>query len=73
MAYRNRARDPYWLTAKFNSVCGKPGCNQPIKRGERAFYYPNTKTILADSCGHAGAASADFESHAFDDDNNGSM
>ena len=75
MAYRNsaRGRDPYWLTAKFESTCGKPGCQHVIKRGDQAFYYPNTRTILAVPCGHAEAASADFESHAFDDDNNGCM
>ena len=75
MSYRNvrAGRDPYWLTAKFEGTCGKAGCNHPIHRGERAFYYPNTKTILAMPCGHADAASADLESHRFDDDNNFAM
>lgn len=63
-------RDPYWLTAKFASTCGKPGCTVSIKKGDRAFYYPNTRTILASPCGHADEASRDFDSHAQDDANN---
>ena len=61
--------DPYWLTARFNSKChgDKGNCQQGIKKGEQAFYYPNGKHIYAVPCGHAESNSVDFESHAFDE------
>ena len=59
------ARDPYWLTAKFTSSC--KGCNATVNRGDRAFYYPNTRSIYGDQCGCAATQSADFDSHAFDE------
>lgn len=63
-----RNRDPYYLTAKFNGKCGKSGCNQPIAKGERAFYYPASKTILASKCGHAEQAAAEFHNACADED-----
>lgn len=49
--------DPYWLTARFDSKCQ---CGTPIKKGQRAFYYPNGKRILcAGTCGEK--ASREFE------------
>jgi hypothetical protein len=66
-------QDPYWTTAKFEGRCGFQGCDQVLRRGDRAFYYPNTRKILAVPCGHAEAASADFDSHRADEDNNRSL
>ncbi|KKW13239.1 MAG: hypothetical protein UY48_C0003G0061 [Candidatus Gottesmanbacteria bacterium GW2011_GWB1_49_7] len=42
-------------------------CTQKIKRGERCFYYPDSKTIYASACGHAEEASKDFSSMTFDE------
>lgn len=60
--------DPYWITTRRPGVCAKPGCDQEIARGERAFYYPKGKATYADPCGHADAASRDFEAAAYDED-----
>ncbi len=59
------ARDPKWLTAKFKSNC--KGCGATVKRGDRAFYYPSTRSIYGEACGCAATNAADFESHAFDE------
>ena len=60
------SRDPYWLTAKFNSTCAK--CQGEIKKGQQAFYYPSTRSCYCqkESCG--GEASADFNAAAQDED-----
>jgi len=58
--YRN---DPRWITTKFP---GKDKNGVPFKRGDRVFYYPMTKTILAGDA--AEQASADFEAASFDED-----
>lgn len=61
------SRDPYWLTAKFDSKCTKKGCDATIKKGDRAFYYPSSKSCYCqkDECG--GQASRDFESACQDE------
>lgn len=61
------SRDPYWLTAKFDSKCTRKGCDTTITKGQRAFYYPSSKSVLCekDDCG--GQASRDFEAAAADD------
>lgn len=56
-------RDPYWLTAKFESSCR---CGTAISKGERIFYYPNSKTALCPSC--SDEAARDFEALRFDED-----
>ena len=58
-------RDPYWLTAKFNSTC--PKCKETIKKGQQAFYYPSTRECYCqkDSCG--GNASREFTAAAEDE------
>jgi hypothetical protein len=63
--------DPRWLEAKYAGKCtGNHGQRtQAIKRGDRVFYYPSSRTILAQPCGHADDASADFNSHTFDESN----
>ncbi len=65
MRYRG---DPSWLTAKYDGECSAEGCHQPIKKGDRAFYYPNSRKILAVPCGHAEQASNDFEAHRQDEE-----
>ena len=61
------SRDPYWLTAKFQSKCSRKGCDATIKKGERAFYYPSDRTCLCqkEECG--GQASRDFEARCHDE------
>jgi hypothetical protein len=55
--------DPRWITARFNSKCP---CGHDIKKGERSFYYPHTKTALcAKPCGEK--ASAEFAGAAMDE------
>ena len=51
---RDYPRDPYWLNARFASVCS---CGKAIKKGDRIFYYPNEKkAVCEDPCGLEGAA-----------------
>jgi hypothetical protein len=54
--------DPCWITAKWP---GKDANGLAFSRGERVFYYPLTKTILAGEA--AKQASADFEAACFDE------
>ena len=66
--------DPHWITARFGGgVCSELGCNELIRKGDSCFYFPVTRAIFATRCGHAHAASADFEAHRFDEANNGVM
>jgi hypothetical protein len=62
--------DPRWMTAKYAGKCGGNSgkCFEPIKAGDRVFYYPTSRTILAQACGHAEDASNDFAAHAADED-----
>lgn len=61
------ARDPRWLTARFESKCSGKNCNATIKKGEQAFYYPSTKSILCkkEECGVQ--AARDFEAATQDE------
>ena len=61
-----KARDPYWITAKRNGECS--GCEAPVKKGERAFWYPNGRKILCGRCGEA--ASREFDAAVWDEENN---
>ena len=54
--------NPYWTTAKFNSVT-KDG--EQVKKGDRIFYYPRTKTVLIGE--KAEQASRDFDAACFDE------
>ena len=58
-------RDPYWLQTKFNSNCSR--CKATIRKGARAYYYPNSKSILCDSDDCGGDAARQFESMRFDE------
>ncbi len=57
--------DPRWLTVRYPCRCHT--CGTEIKRGERAYYYPNGKTMLCgrDACGPQ--AERDFEAEAADE------
>lgn len=50
---QTRGQDPYWITARFTSQCAR--CQEAIRPGAPAFYYPNTRSIYceAPSCGKA--------------------
>lgn len=61
---RSYPRDPYWLTAKYP---GKDAKGKPFKKGERVFYYPNTKTFLTGK--DAEKASKEFEAAKADEYN----
>ena len=66
-------RDPYWTTARFASRCrhsrtATPDstCGAPIRKGDRIFYYPASRSVRCEACGER--AAADFNAHAFDED-----
>ena len=54
--------DPFWLKARYAGHCDR--CSQPIRKGDRAFFYPRTRTILCagQDCGEE--ASRDFQTAA---------
>lgn len=56
------ARDPYWTTARFPSTDAN---GRPVRKGDRIYYYPSTKTLLSDA--EAKKASAEFESAKMDE------
>lgn len=55
-------RDPYWTTAKFNST---DSAGRPVKKGDRIFYYPGTRTVLTGA--EAEKASREFACAAADE------
>lgn len=63
--------DPRWINVRFKGECVR--CRRAIRTGERAFYYPEDRSLYcaAEQCG--GAASREFSARAFDEDNNTSM
>lgn len=63
--------DPFWMTAKYKGTCGAVGCSDPIRRGDRIFYYPNAKKAYVGAC--ASNADRDFASTSFDEYINESM
>ncbi len=63
--------DPRWLNVKFDGSCAR--CKRPIRRGERAFYYPRDCSLNCDSENCGQAASHDFTARVFDENSNGSM
>ena len=60
------SNDPRWITARFASAC--PQCKTAIRKGDSAYYFPATKTVLCagDDCG--GQAARDFEAARFDEE-----
>ena len=61
--------DPRWITFKFKgSACLR--CKRPIHPGERAFYYPEERSLCCDGERYGKAASRGFAALASDEDNN---
>jgi hypothetical protein len=56
------SRDPYWTTARFS---GKDAHGRPVKKGDRIFYYPATRTILTGE--EADQASREFSAAIADE------
>jgi Rieske Fe-S protein len=65
MTYRD---DPREITARFDGNCNHPGCTVPVKKGERVFYYPKSRSVLGARCGHAEEARCRFDAERFDED-----
>jgi hypothetical protein len=59
-SYRN---DPRWLASRFAGKCSK--CGEAFAKGKMIFYYPATKTVLANAC--AIAAADEFDAAARDE------
>jgi hypothetical protein len=59
---RNRNQSPYWTTAKFNS---QDAHGNPVKKGDRIFYYPSTRTVLTGEA--AEQAARDLDAARFDE------
>ncbi len=57
-------RDPYWTTARFDGPSNNRN-GQPIKRGDRIFYYPNGRQSFVGI--EAESAAADFQACADDE------
>lgn len=63
---RNYPRDPFWLNVKWAGKCAS--CGAALAKGERAFYYPNTKTLYGEKCCEAAdEGSRALESAKFDE------
>lgn len=54
--------DPHWMVAKY---AGRDKNGKTFKKGEKVFYYPQTKTILTGA--DAQQASRDFDAVRFDE------
>ena len=59
---KHYSNDPRWITAKFDSLDAN---GNAVKKGDRIFYYPLTKTVLTGE--KAEQAARDFEAAAFDE------
>ena len=59
--YKN---DPRPITVRYSGVCSE--CNATLRRGEAAYYWPATGTLLCPMCGKA--EYADFLSTSFDEE-----
>ena len=61
--------DPRWINVRYAATCGK--CEEPIRKGARAYYYPKGKAMFCENCGTQKAAA--FQAAAWDEDNNTSL
>ena len=63
--------DPRWINVKLDGSCAR--CKSVIRHGERAFYYPQDRSLYCgrEDCGQA--ASRDFRAHVFDEEHGGSI
>jgi hypothetical protein len=60
--------DPKWITVRYPARCSKPNCRTEISPGERAFYFPEDRTLYGSLCGHGEEAGRDFAAHRIDED-----
>jgi hypothetical protein len=60
--------DPKWITVRYPARCAEPNCQTEINSGERAFYYPEERSLYGSRCGHAEEAARDFAGHRIDED-----
>lgn len=60
-----KTTDPYWLTVRYKCRCNC--CERTIVPGERAFYWPLSKTMdcSRDTCG--GKSSSEFNAAVQDE------
>ncbi len=58
----NASGDPYWMTARFP---GKDSKGRPVRKGDKVFYYPRTRTMLTGE--EAERASREFDAAVFDE------
>lgn len=65
------AADPKWITAKFSGKCHATTCHALIRKGERIFYYPSSKSARCQACGEA--ASREFDAAKADEEFMNSM
>lgn len=56
-------QDPRWIVAKYPGKCF---CGSAIAKGERCFYYPNTRTLKCVKCSEQ--AARDFEAAKQDEE-----
>jgi hypothetical protein len=70
-AMRRYKCDPRWINVRFEGKCVR--CKRPIHTGERAFHYPEDRSLYCEGeeCGKA--ASREFSAQVFDEENNTSM
>jgi hypothetical protein len=58
--HKSYGGDPYWITLRFSGTCDK--CHAVLPKGQRAFYYPRTRKLFGEPCGHGAEADQDFHS-----------
>ncbi len=60
--------DPRWITVRFPATCARPGCDVPITPGERAFHYPEDRTLYGLDAATGEEAAREFAAHRLDQD-----
>lgn len=66
---RSYSGDPHWIDVRYTGKCSK--CSEVLKKGQRAFYYPNGKHLYCQANGCATAAESDFLTMAQAEDHYG--
>jgi|10_taG_2_1085330.scaffolds.fasta_scaffold02887_2 hypothetical protein len=49
----HQRRDPYWITAKRDDVCG---CGRGVEVGDRVMWFPREKAVECGDCGRKTAS-----------------
>jgi hypothetical protein len=60
--YQSYSGDPRWITARYPAACS---CGETVAKGDRALYWPRTRTVNCEPCGET--AFARFEAEAADE------